>query len=157
MTPLVRFALLIRFTTVLLALSAVLAGPTDASSVHTAKTVSLYEKGSLKLASTPGRTLLEKGSISGTYNGRVTSTITTFSVSRGKFWVIAYLSNGSVTIEGSTENHNYGSTGYAVGVGHVTKGTGAFAHASARSLSLKAWMNRKNFSLITELRGPLTL
>lgn len=122
-----------------------------------ARHLNIFEKCSLHLASVPSRTLTERGTMTGTFNGTVTSHITVFTISKGSFRVTAHVSGGDVTIQGTTVNRNYGTTGYAEGPGHITGGTGRFAHASSGTLQLKAWMNRRNFSITTEMHGPMSM
>jgi hypothetical protein len=146
------------------AMGAATAPATDASdSAHkvapavAARHLNLLEKCDMHLASVPASTLTERGTITGTFNGTVTAYITVFTISKGSYSVTAYFSGGDVTVQGTTQNRNYGTTGYAEGPGRITRGTGRFAHASSGTLQLKAWMNRRNFSITTEMHGQISM
>jgi hypothetical protein len=87
----------------------------------------------------------------------VVSYFTSYSVSRGSLTLTAYLPGGTVTVKGASRDRVVGSTGYAEGTARITQGTGSFAHASSNALKFKAVVNRRNFYITAELRGPLSL
>jgi hypothetical protein len=121
-----------------------------------ARTINMSEKGSLHLASAPGTTLKEKGSTTGTFNGSVFATFTTYSVSKGAFKLTAYFPGGTLSFSGASRDHVAGATGYAEGTARVTGGTGRFAHASGSGLRYRAIVNRRNYYATTELSGRLS-
>ena|ERR1700689_144529 len=121
-----------------------------------ARTITMVEKASLRLASAPGTTLKEKGTVTGTFDGSVFATITTYSVSTGAFKLTAYLPGGTLTLTGDSHDHVAGATGYAEGTARVSGGTGRFAHASGNALSYKGVVNRHNYYATTEMSGRLS-
>ena len=120
------------------------------------RTINMVEKGTLRLASAPGTTIKEKGSTSGTFNGTVFVTFTTYSVSKGAFKLTAYFPGGTLSFSGPSTDRLVGPTGYAEGVARVTGGTGRFAHASGNALKYRAVVNRRNYYSNTELSGRLS-
>ena len=117
----------------------------------------MTEKSQMHLASAPGVTIKEQGSIAGTFNGSSVAYFTSTSISRGSLILTANLSGGTITVRGETHNRVSGSTGYSEGTLRITHGTGKFAHASSSTLRFHAVVNRKNFYITAEVHGPMSL
>lgn len=140
--------------------SAVTASPRASSAEHdavTSKLLFISEKSQLRLASAPGVTIKEQGSLSGTFKGTVVAYFTSYSISRGSLTLTGYIPGGVVTVQGETHNRVAGSTGYSEGIVHIIHGTGKFAHASSKTLQFHAVVNRKNFYITAEVQGRMSL
>ncbi len=139
---------------------AVTAAPGASGAGHhavAARVLSITEKAQMHLASAPGVTIKEKGTEKGTFNEYVVATFTSYSVSRGYMTLTAYGSGGEVTIQGESTTRVSGATAYAEGTVRITRGTGKYAHASSNSLHFHAVINRRNFSILGELQGRMSI
>jgi hypothetical protein len=121
------------------------------------KVMYISEKSQLRLASPPGVTIKEQGSLAGTFKGTVVAYFTSYSISRGSLTLTGYIPGGVVTVQGETHNRVSGSTGYSEGVVRIIHGTGKFAHASSKTLQFHAVVNRKNFYITAEVQGRMSL
>jgi uncharacterized membrane protein len=142
--------------------SAVTASPRASAAKHdadavTSKLLFISEKSQLRLASAPGVTIKEQGSLTGTFKGTVVAYFTSYSISRGSLTLTGYIPGGVVTVQGETHNRVAGSTGYSEGIVHIIHGTGKFAHASSKTLQFHAIVNRKNFYITAEVQGRMSL
>ncbi len=121
------------------------------------KVTYISEKSQLRLASAPGVTIKEQGSLTGTFKGTVVAYFTSYSISRGSLTLTGYVPGGVVTVQGETHNRVSGSTGYSEGTVRIIHGTGKFAHASSKGLRFHAVVNRKNFYITAEVQGQMSL
>ena len=140
--------------------SAVTASPRAQGTKHvavTSRVIFISEKSQLHLASAPGVTIKEQGSLTGTFKGTVVAYFTSYSISRGSLTLTGYIPGGVVTVQGETHNRVSGSTGYSEGTVRVIHGTGKFAHASSKTLQFHAIVNRKNFYITAEVQGRMSL
>jgi hypothetical protein len=121
------------------------------------RVIGISEKAQLRLASAPGVTIKEQGSMTGTFKGTVIAYFTSYSINRGSLTLTGYIQGGVVTVQGETHNRVSGSTGYSEGTVRIIHGTGKFAHASSRTLQFHAIVNRKNFYISAEVQGRMSL
>jgi len=122
-----------------------------------ARTVSLHESGRLHLTSSHGLLLNEQGSASGTIGGSMYIHLNVSSETSVTASVYIYPHGGSLS--------GYGRASYQVGSSYasfsgtlsITKGSGSYAHAQARSLRFTGTIQRRTDAVAVQLSGPLSL
>lgn len=127
-----------------------------AATAKEARRVSLVENASLKFVSEDGAALAERGRATGTYNAPMTA-ILTIHPTYVTAVVTIFPRGGSIT---GTAQANYivkSSTGYFGGTFTITKGTGAYRHASGKALGISGTVNRYSFALTVKAHGELSL
>ncbi len=129
------------------------AGPVKA---HAAKTVNLNESGSLRLTSSHGLMLNEKGTASGTIKGAIYIHLNVSSTNRVTAEVSIYPSGGSLTGHGSANYRVVGSTATFSGTLAITRGTGHYAHAHATGLRFTGTIARKTDAVTVHVSGRLS-
>jgi hypothetical protein len=128
-----------------------------AHKAHAARTLSLNETGRLRLTSSHGLTLNEKGSASGTIRGSIYIHLKISSTNRVTAQVNIYPNNGSLTGSGSAAYRVAGSYATFSGSLAVTRGTGSYARAHASNLSFTGTIQRRTDAVTVRLSGPLSV
>ncbi len=121
-----------------------------------ARTVSLNESGSLRLTSSHGLLLNEKGTASGTIKGSIYIHLNVSSTNRVTAEVSIYPKGGSLTGNGSANYRVVGSTATFSGSLSITRGTGHYAHARASGLRFTGTIARKTDAVTVHVSGRLS-
>jgi hypothetical protein len=121
-----------------------------------ARTVNLNESGSLRLTSSHGLILNEKGTASGTIKGSIYIHLNVSSTNRVTAEVSIYPSGGSLTGNGSANYRVTGSNASFAGTLSITRGTGHYAHARASGLRFTGTIARKTDAVTVHVSGRLS-
>jgi hypothetical protein len=122
-----------------------------------ARTVTLSESGRLRLTSSHGLTLNERGTASGTIRGSIYIHLNVSSTNRVTAEVNIYPKGGSLTGHGSASYHVSGAFAAFSGTLSVTKGTGSYAHARGTGLKFTGTIQRKTDAVTVQVSGRLSV
>jgi hypothetical protein len=136
-------------------LAAQASGTTVKPIARAAKTVDLVESARLELAHEEGSALTERGHATGTYNTPVTATFTIHPKVITAI-VTIYPHGGSITGSAHANYVVQNSTGYFGGTLTVTRGTGAYRHASGKALGFSGTINRYTFASTVKAHGQIS-
>lgn len=126
-------------------------------SAHGARTLFLYENASLYMTHTNNETTLnERGYARGTFNARLTSFLTVSAEHVNAVFTI-YPPGGTITGRASARFVVKGHTGYYGGTLTITRGTGAYRHASGSNIDISGTINRISFALTVKAHGWMKL
>ena len=120
-----------------------------------ARSMSLKLTATMHLVGRPGHVLSEKGSISGTLSGSVSSQSVTLPGNKGTSTFTFYTKGGSFSGKASTHGHVVGASAYFEGIATITAGTGVYAHAKGSNLQYTGVMNRQNFRVTDHVSGTI--
>jgi hypothetical protein len=119
-----------------------------------ARELTVHESAHLHLTAHRHEVLVEEGYGSGTLSGKVILHVT-LSYSNGSVTFTAYPPGGTISGRGEGSSYAKGNTAHFTGTASVTGGTGKYAHATARNVSVKGTLQRKTFAFFLELTGRL--
>ena len=141
--------------TAAVAVATISSAPAAAGATATAaRAISVREEAALRKTSESGNTLQEYGSVTGTLRGTATASIST----SGTFvhvTAVLHVSGGTITVSGEGQlNANHGTEVSFKAPGRVTKGSGAFAHASGKGIVYGS-ENRSTHNVKIQVVGKL--
>jgi hypothetical protein len=122
-----------------------------------ARTVTLNETGHLRLTSSKGLTLNEKGTASGTIRGSIYIHLNVSSSNRVTAEVSIYPKGGSLSGRGSASYHVSGANALFNGTLAISRGSGSYAHAHATGLRFTGTIQRKTDAVTVHVSGPLSV
>ena len=121
-----------------------------------ARTLDLNERGSLRETSHHGTHLNFQGTTSGTIRGAMYIHLDVTSQNQVSSEVSIYPSNGSLTGSSVASYRAVGGQATFSGTMSISRGTGAYAHAHASSLSFSGTIQRINDDTTVRLSGSLS-
>jgi hypothetical protein len=133
------------------------AGASASGTATVARSLSLSERGQLRLTSKKGFTLNERGSASGTIAGSIYIHLHLVSDSRVTAEVSIYPREGSLSGNGSASYRVEGGVAAFSGTLAITRGTGKYAHARASGLRFTGTIQRRNDAVSVQVSGPLSV
>jgi hypothetical protein len=138
--------------------ASVLADTTHPSAyAHDARTLFLYENAHLRLTHTNNEsTLNERGTAYGTFTALLTAYLNV-SAERVNAVFTIYPHGGSITGKASARFVVKGHTGYYGGTLAITRGTGAYRHASGKNIGISGTIDRISFALTVKAKGWIKL
>jgi hypothetical protein len=121
-----------------------------------ARTISLDERGNLRLTSRHGFTLNEQGAGAGTIKGTIYVHLKIVSTRRVTAEVNLYPAGGSISGYGTASYHREGAIGSFSGSLSINHGTGTYHHARGSGLSFSGTIQRSNYAVTVYVRGAVT-
>jgi hypothetical protein len=121
-----------------------------------ARKLSLNLSAKLQLVGHPGHVLNDRGTVSGTLSGTVSSRIVALSSTNGTGTFTFYSKSGNLSGSALTRGRVVGATVYFTGTATVTGGSGKWAHASGRNLQFSGTMDRQNFHVSERISGSIS-
>lgn len=128
-----------------------------AASGSAARTISLNDRGRLRLTSHHGFTLNEVGTATGTIRGPLYIHLHIVSTNRVTAEVNVYPRNGTLTGYARASYHPSGATASFNGTMTVLRGSGAYAHAHGSGLSFSGTIARSSDAVTVRVSGRLSL
>jgi hypothetical protein len=121
-----------------------------------ARTISLNERGGLRLISKHGFTLNELGTASGTIRGTISVHLKIVSTSRVSAEVTISPKGGSISGYGTASYHKGETAASFSGSLSVNRGTGSYRHALGSGLSFSGTIARSNDAITVHVSGRLS-
>jgi len=125
--------------------------------VSAALTIALTESGRLHPVSRGGSTIEEEGVATGTYRCAIAVRLVITSTNRVAATFTVKPKGGTVSGKGSARLTTSGAYGYFGGTLAISKGTGAFAHASGNNIGISGRFNRETFNVTVNVHGTVHL
>jgi hypothetical protein len=129
------------------------AAPSPAA--FSARTIAFAETGHLHAISRGGSAVTEEGKGQGTFSCSITVHLVIESAERVRATFTVRPREGTVSGAGLARLNAEGGTGYFGGTLAITKGTGAFAHASGRNIGFSGSFNRETLSAVVHVHGTV--
>jgi hypothetical protein len=139
----------------LLAPSADAASSEADPSATAARTIMLTESGHLRPVTRGGNTIAEEGEATGTYRCSIVVHLQIVATNRVTATFTVRPQGGTVTGKGSARLVTSGGYGYFGGTLAITKGTGAFAHASGNNIGISGKFNRETLHVTVNVHGTV--
>jgi hypothetical protein len=122
-----------------------------------ARKIYLVENAQLHLTKEGEATLIERGQTTGTFNAPVSSALTLSPGHVTAVFTIYPRGGGSISGKGQASYVVRGSIGYYGGSLEITRGTGAYRHASGKGVGISGTINHLNFNLSVKVHGWINL
>ena len=133
-----------------------LAAPAATSpTAFSARTIAFSETGSLHAVNRGGSAVTEEGKAKGTFSCSITVHLVIESAERVRATFTVKPKEGTVSGGGVARLDAEGGIGYFGGTLAITKGTGAFAHASGRNIGFSGSFNRETLSAVVHVHGTV--
>ncbi|HEV2973469.1 MAG TPA: hypothetical protein VGX69_00555 [Solirubrobacteraceae bacterium] len=120
-----------------------------------ARTIAFSETAHLHAVSSGGSTITEEGRATGTFSCSITVHLVIETAERVHATFTVRPREGTVSGSGSARLQSEARAGYFGGTLAITKGTGAFAHASGRNIGLSGSFNRETLSATVHVHGTV--
>jgi hypothetical protein len=121
-----------------------------------ARRLSLVENAQLHLTNEGEATLNERGQATGTFDAPVTSRLK-LSPGHVTGTFVVYPKGGSISGRAQARFVVRSSVGYYGGTLTITRGTGAYRHASGSNIGISGTINRLSFALTIKVNGWMSL
>ncbi len=121
----------------------------------TARAIAFSETGHLHAVSRGGSAVTEEGKAKGTFSCSITVHLVIESAERVRATFMVRPREGAVSGGGVARLNAEGGVGYFGGTLAITKGTGAFAHASGRNIGFSGSFNRETLSAVVHVHGTV--
>ncbi|MFI4990987.1 MAG: hypothetical protein ACHQHO_08785 [Solirubrobacterales bacterium] len=115
--------------------------------------ITLTESGHLHSVSKGGNTIEEEGQATGTYRCAIVVHLLIVSTNRVSATFTVKPKGGTVSGKGTARLTTSGGYGYFGGTLAISKGTGAFAHASGNNIGFSGKFNRETLSVTVNVHG----
>lgn len=136
---------------------AIAPGPSVARAEHSparsTRTLTLNERGRLRLTSRHGFTLNEQGTATGTLAGSIYVHLKIVSTSQVLAEVSIYAHGGSVSCHARASYRRGTATASFAGALSIDSGTGSYAHARGANLSFSGTIQRSNEAIAVYVSG----
>jgi hypothetical protein len=127
-------------------------------SASSARAISLDERANLHLTSKRGFTLNEQGPATGTFKGAIYVHLKIVSTKKVTAEVNIYPSSGgSISSSASAAYRREGATGRFSGSLSITRGSGAYSHASGSGLSFSGTIAKSNDAITVRVSGKASI
>lgn len=128
-------------------------GTTTAVRAKQARRIHLVENAGLRLTNNSETTLDERGHATGTFNAPVTARLN-FSPNHVTAVFTIYPKGGSISGKAQARYVVKNGIGYYGGTLTITRGTGAYKHASGSNIGISGTINRLTFAVTVKVNGP---
>lgn len=107
----------------------------------------------MRITKKSGQRVAAKGNASGTIDGKVSLKLHMVTGSKATATFYGQSSRGSISGSGVAKYHVSGAVSYYTGKITNLDGTGKYAHASSRGISLSGTVNRRTYDVKMSLSG----